>query len=164
MKSLCKSVSLVLGVLLGLAAGLAAPSRAMPLVLAQAMVPPTGMGDADKPMPMQERYLRRYPQPVRVGDLIGLRVLDDDSSTIGFVRQVVRTPQDKIVLIVSYDGWFGFGARPVAVPLEVVGILGRQIASLDMAPSEYAAAPTWQAAGATVLGSDESIRVALARR
>ena len=69
---------------------------------------------------------RRFPQPVRVGDLIGLPLLDDSSRTIGFVRQVVRTPQNEIELIVSYDGWFGWGARPVAVPIEVVGILGRQ--------------------------------------
>ena len=29
---------------------------------------------------------RRFPQPVRVGDLIGLPVLDDDSRTLGYVR------------------------------------------------------------------------------
>jgi hypothetical protein len=39
------------------------------LMLAQAMVPPTGMMDAEHPMPTNERYLRRFPQPVRVGDL-----------------------------------------------------------------------------------------------
>ncbi|MGD0149980.1 MAG: hypothetical protein ABSB77_15480 [Xanthobacteraceae bacterium] len=62
------------------------------VVVAQAMVPPTGMDDANNPMPMVERMNRRFPQPVRVGDLIGLPVLDDRSSTLGFVSQVVRTP------------------------------------------------------------------------
>jgi hypothetical protein len=157
---------------LGLAIGSVAPANAAtpimatapPVVLAQAMVPPTGMNDAEKPMPMDERMNRRFPQPVRVGDLIGLPVLDDGDSTIGFVRQVVRTPQGKIKLIVSYSRWFGWFGRPVAVPIEVVGILGRQLASLDMPPSEYAAAPTWQGNDATVLPNDASIRVALARR
>ncbi len=65
---------------------------------------------------------RRFPQPVRVGDLIGLPVLDDGSRTLGLVREVVRTPGNKIELIVAYCGWFGWGARPVAVPIEVVGI------------------------------------------
>ena len=120
-----------------------------PIVLAQAMVPPTGMDDANKPMPMVERMNRRFPQPVRVGDLIGLPVLDDRSSTLGFVRQVVRTAAGKTELIVSYSRWFGWFGRPVAVPIEVVGIEGRQLASLDMARSEYAAAPTWQAQDAT---------------
>jgi len=131
--------------------------------VAQAMVPPTGMEDADHPMPMQDRMRRRFPQPVRVGDLIGLPVLDGSMSTIGRVRQVVRTPQNRIKLIVSYGGWFGWGARLVAVPIEVVGIEGRQLASLDMADSEYAAAPTWQDNGATVLPDDATITVALAR-
>ena len=45
--------------------------------IAQAMIPPTGMGDADKAMAAAhmaaaERMNKRYPQPVRVGDLIGL--------------------------------------------------------------------------------------------
>ena len=38
---------------------------------------------------------RRFPQPVRVGDLIGLPVLDDSHVTIGLVRQAVRTPEGR---------------------------------------------------------------------
>jgi len=148
----------------------AAPVAAMAgpsFVLAQAMVPPTGMNDADRPMAAEERMRRRFPQPVRVGDLIGLPVLDDGDRTVGYVRQVVRTRQDKIELIVAYNrwcGWCGFDGRSVAVPIEVVGILGRELASLDMTPGEYASAPTWQGSDATVLGNDDSVRVALARR
>ncbi len=141
----------------------AAAYAGLPFAVAQAMVPPTGMEDAKKPMPMEERMARRLPQPVRVGDLIGLRVVDDGDSTLGFVRRVVRTPENKIELIVAYGGWFGWGARPVAVPVEVVGIEGRQLASLDMPRSAYAAAPTWQAPDATALPNDATIRVALAR-
>jgi hypothetical protein len=126
-------------------------------------VPPTGADDANKPMPMVERMNRRFPQAVRVGDLIGLPVLDDRASTLGFVRQVVRTADGKIQLIVSYSRWFGWFGRPVAVPIEVVGIEGRQLASIDMPRSEYAAAPTWQGQGATALPDDASVRVALAR-
>jgi hypothetical protein len=134
---------------LGLAIDFIAPSNAATpvaatdavFVVAQAMVPPTGMNDAEKPMPMEERMHRRFPQSVRVDDLIGLPVLDDDDSTIGFVRQVVRTPQGKIKLIVSYSRWFGRFGRLVAVPIEAVVILGRQLASVDMPPSEYAVAP-----------------------
>ncbi|HTV35468.1 MAG TPA: hypothetical protein VMF12_03470 [Xanthobacteraceae bacterium] len=134
-----------------------------PVTLAQAMVPPTGMMDAQKPMPMQQRYLDRYPQPARVGDLIGLPMLDLHASTLGYVQQIVRTPQGKIELIVSYSRWWGWFGRPVAVPLEVIGIQGRYLVSLDMAPSEYAAAPTWQSGDAAILPADATIRVALAR-
>ncbi len=132
-------------------------------MLAQAMVPPTGMMDAEHPMPMNERYLRRFPQPVRVGDLIGLPVLDLNASTLGYIRRVMRTPQDKIELIVSYSRWWGWFGRLVAVPIEVVGIEGRQLVSLDMARSEYVSAPTWRNADARPLPADEKIKVALAR-
>ncbi len=159
MKYVLTATALVLGAMLPAAATVFNP----PVVLAQAMVPPTGMDDANKPMPMAERMNRRFPQAVRVGDLIGLPVLDDRSSTLGFVRQVVRTAAGRIQLIVSYSRWFGWFGRPVAVPIEVVGIEGRQLASLDMPRSDYAAAPTWQGQDATTLPDDATIRIALAR-
>jgi hypothetical protein len=140
-----------------------AAADAPPLMLAQAMVPPTGMMDAQHPMPMNERMLKRFPQPVRVGDLIGLPVLNGNSSTLGHVRQVVRTPQGNIQLIVTYSRFWGWFGHPVAVPLEVVGIAGRQLVSLDMDSSEYAHAPTWQAKDSTALSNDANIRIALAR-
>jgi hypothetical protein len=132
-------------------------------MLAQAMVPPTGMMDKEHPMPMNERYLRRFPQPVRVGDLVGLPVLDLNSSTLGYVRKVVRTPQGKIELIVLYSRWWGWFGRPVAVPLEMVGIEGQQLVSLDMPPREYATAPTWQSDDVQPLPADTMIKIALAR-
>jgi hypothetical protein len=135
-------------------------------VMAQAMIPPTGMDDASKPMPMTERMSRRFPQPVRVGDLVGLPMLNDSASTLGYVRQVVRTSAGKAELIVAYNkwfGWFGWFTRPVAVPVEAVGIEGRQLVSLDMPPNEYATSPTWQGDNATALPGDATIRIALAR-
>lgn len=133
------------------------------LTLAQAMVPPTGMMDAQHPMPMNERMLKRFPQPARVGNLIGLPVLDENASTLGYVRRVVRTPQGAVELIVSYSPWWGWLGRPVAVPIEVVGIEGRQIVSLDMPPEKYAEAATWQRTDEAILQDDATIRIALAR-
>jgi hypothetical protein len=107
---------------------------------------------------------RRFPQKVRVGDLIGLPMLDDDDVTLGHVERVVRTPEGKIKLIVGYSKWFGWFGRPVAVPIEVVAILGRQIASLDMPPAEYAAAPTWTAGEDVGIPDNDIIRIAITRR
>jgi hypothetical protein len=135
----------------------------LPRMLAQAMVPPTGMMDTEHPMPTNERMLKRFPQPVRVGDLIGLPVLNENASTLGHVRQVVRTRQGNIELIVSYSRFWGWFGHPVAVPIEVVGIAGRQLVSLDMDSSEYAVAPTWQGNDATALPNDATIQIALAR-
>ena len=140
----------------------AAQERAAPVRLAQAphdMVPQTPM-----PSAAEARMQMRFPQPVRVGDLIGLPVLDDSDSTLGRVREVVRDPQGKIKLIVSYSRWWGLGGHPVAVPLEVVGILGRQIAAIDMPRAEFAAAPTWTAGPDRPIPPEETIRIAVTRR
>jgi len=133
-----------------------------PIRLAQAphdMVPQTPM-----PSEAEARMQMRFPQPVRVGDLIGLPVLDDDDSTLGRVREVVRDPQGKIKLIVGYSKWWGLGGRPVAVPIEVVVILGRQIDSVDMKPAEYSAAPTWVAGIDQPIAADQIIRIGVGRR
>jgi hypothetical protein len=139
------------------------PAFRIAQAVAQTMAPSAGAADADRSDTAEQRMRRRFPQPVRVGDLIGLPLLDDGSRILGLVRQVVRTPQHKIELIVAYDGWFGWGARPVAVPIEVVGIQGRELASLDMPRAEYTAASTWQQTNETAIPYDDSISVALAR-
>jgi hypothetical protein len=139
------------------------PADSRFIVLVQAMIPRTGMMDAQHPMPMNERYLRRLPQPARVGDLIDLPVLDLNSKTLGYVRHVVRTPAGEIKFIVSYSRWWGWFGRPVAVPLEVLGIEGRHLVSLDMSPSEYDAAPAWRDTEGTPLPVDATVLVALSR-
>lgn len=157
----------LLSLLLGLLAG-APPAagqdraNAPPMVVAEA---PHGLAPVT-PMPTEAeaRMQKRFPQPVKVGDLIGLPVLDDDDITLGRVREVVRSPEGKIKLIVSYSKWFGWGGRPVAVPIEVVGILGREIAAVDMPRDEFADAPTWTAGSDQSVPADETIRIALTRR
>ena len=130
--------------------------------------PPAGPANHRETLPQEEpleaKMARRFPQKVKVADLIGLPVLDDDDVTLGHVLQVVRSPQGKIKLIVTYSRWFGWFGHPVAVPIEAVGILGRQIASLDMPRPEYEKAPTWMAGTDRPLPESEIIRIALARR
>jgi hypothetical protein len=161
-------VRIVLAIVLGSApiGAAAAPtiSRAH-IILAQhqpqAATPQAATPQADTP---QERMRRRFPQPVRVGDLVGLRVLDDHDVTIGIVRQAVRAADGSILLIVAHSGVLGWGGRLVAVPIEAVAMLGRQLASLDMKPEEYASAPTWTGAAGQVLPPDEKILIGLTRR
>jgi len=146
------------------AATATSPAASPPLAVVHATVPPTGMMDTLHPMSLNERYLKRFPQLARVGDLIGLPVLDLSSSTLGHVRQVVRTSLGEIEVIVGYSRWWGWFGRPVAVPLEVLGLEGRQLRSLDMSPREYAVAPTWHDRSATPLPPNATVRVALGRQ
>jgi hypothetical protein len=108
-------------------------------------------------------YLKRFPQPARVGDLIGMSVLDLNSKTLGSVRRVVRNPAGETQFIVDCSRWWGWFGRPVAVPLEALGIEGGHLVSLDMTPSEYAAAPTWHDTEGTGLPNDATVLVALSR-
>lgn len=112
----------------------------------------------------EERMRRRFPQPVRVGFLVGLPILDWNDSTIGFVTDVVRTSDGKIQLIMPEGGWFGRGGRPVALPIETVAILARQIAELDLGRDDIAKLPTFDGKGAAPIDRNETIRIAITRR
>src|SRR3954468_8060567 len=81
---------------------------AAPIKLAFATTPQDAQPKADKDRTPEERMNRRYPQPVKVGFLIGLPVLDERDSTYGYIREVVRTPANKIALVVPYRDWFGW--------------------------------------------------------
>ena len=120
--------------------------------------------DAQENLSPEEKMRRRFPQPVRVGDLIGLPLLDWNDSTIGYVRHVVRAPEGKIQLIVNQGRLFGWGGRLVQVPIEAVAILARQINLLDISLEEFRAAPAWSAAVTQPIAPDDTIRIALSRR
>jgi hypothetical protein len=112
----------------------------------------------------EAKWAKRYPQKATVRSLIGLPVLNDDDVTLGHVQEVVRTPAGKVKLIVSYSRWFGYFGRPVAVPIEVVAILARQIDSIDMEPPDYDKAPTWVPGEDKPIPRDETVLIALGRR
>ena len=112
----------------------------------------------------EEKMQRRYPQPVKVGDLIGLPVLDDEDRTLGRVKSVVQTENGKIQLIMPYGGFLGWKQRLVAVPIEVVAIAGRQLAALDMTRAEFDAAPAWNGPQSQTIPVGDVIRIGLYRR
>jgi hypothetical protein len=131
------------------------------LVLAAGPAGPSKSPDALSPA---EKMQRRYPQPVKVGDLIGLPVLDEHDRTLGRVKSVVRAEGGKIQLIVPYGGFLGWRQRLVAVPIEVIGIAGRQLAALDMTRAEFDAAPPWNDSKSQAIPASEVIRIGLYRR
>jgi hypothetical protein len=120
--------------------------------------------DAWENLSPAERMKRRWPQPVKVGFLIGLPILDYDDSTIGHVRKVVRAGDGKVLLIVAYGRWLTFTKRLVAVPIETVAILGRQINALEMLPEDFEKAPTWNDSGGQDIAADATIQIAITRR
>jgi hypothetical protein len=107
---------------------------------------------------------KRFPQPVRVGDLIDriVRQPRPDRPSLGHVSQVVRSSDGAVKLVIDYGGVFGFGSRPIAVPADAMALLGVEVEILAYTPTQLAAFPTYRAAGDVPVGSDETIRMALA--
>ena len=112
---------------------------------------------------LEEKYARRFPQPVHVSQVVGKALINDDFALIGHVRSVVRTRDGKIELIVPYDGLFGLGQRLVAVPIEAVASIGTSLVALDMSKEDFRKAPTWFGEGTRFLSPNEVIRVAVTR-
>jgi len=112
----------------------------------------------------EQKMERRFPQKVRVGDLIGLPMLDYDDRTMGRVTDVVRTADGKIKLISTCCGYFDWNRHQVAVPIETVAILARQIDVLDITREDFFSLASWNGGGDTKLNADETIRIAIGRR
>ncbi|HYZ64427.1 MAG TPA: hypothetical protein VE650_18405 [Acetobacteraceae bacterium] len=113
---------------------------------------------------LAEHAARRYPQPVRVGDLIGREVLEpkESQTVLGRVAAIRRAQDGGIDLVMRYGGLLGFGTRLISVPIEAVALLGEYVAMVGLTPDQLAALPTAPEQG-TALGPDETIRVGLVR-
>jgi hypothetical protein len=120
--------------------------------------------DKEPELTPEQKMAKRFPQPVRVSFLLGLPVLDENSSIMGHVYAVVRTPQGKLQLVMPIGGFLGFGARLVPIPIEIVGMLGAQVAVVDMPGDRFMSSPTWISSRAKPLDPSETIRVAITRR
>jgi len=145
------------------------PGFAQQIILAAAPQDAQAAKPDEKKLSPEEKMNSRFPQPIRVGDLIGLPMLDEKDSTLGFIQQVVRTPAGKILLVVNHRGWLAWapvdwGRRDVGVPLETVAILARQVAAVDFSREDFAAAPSFAAEHGAPLGADDMIKIAVTRR
>jgi hypothetical protein len=122
------------------------------------MPPPPGMSLADS-------NAMRFPQPVRVGDLIGRQVLRpvESQDVLGRIRGVVRDRDGRIMVVVEFGGFLGFGTRPIAVPIDAMVLLGEDTEIVAFTPSQLRTFPTFSPAGTTGVAGDTIIKVGLAK-
>ncbi len=108
---------------------------------------------------------QRFPQPVRVGDLIRRQVLRpvEQQNVLGRVAGIVRRPDGAVLFMVDVGGVFGFGARTVAVPVEAMALLGEYTALLGLTPAQLNALPTFDPAGSAPIPPEDIIRVGLVK-
>jgi hypothetical protein len=105
---------------------------------------------------------KRFPQPVRVGDLIQRTVLEPVESRriLGHVDQVVRLDGGPAI-VMTFGGFLGLGSHKIAVPLDAMVLLGSELEVLDFTPQQLEHFPFYTGSG-TVIGADEIIHMGLA--
>ncbi len=112
----------------------------------------------------EERMNARFPQKVRVGDLIGIPIQDYDDRILGYVTDVVRKPDGKIVLVMPEGGWPWRSGRPVPIPIETVAILARHLNLLDIPRADVPKLPAWDPAHGSSIDRNDIILIAIGRR
>ena len=122
------------------------------------MPPPPGMN-------LAESAAMRFPQPVRVGDLLHRTVLQpvESQNVLGTVREVVRTGNGTIEIVIDFGGFLGFGTRPIAVPVDAMVLLGQDMEVVAFTPRQLRKFPTFSPTGTTPVPNDTIIKVGLAK-
>ncbi len=135
------------------------------LALAFLAVAPCMAQAAPSPAELSAAASRRFPQPVRVGDLLHRSVVraTESQELVGRVDRVVRGPDGTVAVVIAYGGLLGLGARPVAVPVDAMVLVGDVMEVVGLKPAELRGLPTFDGAGVSPIGADEIIRVGLAK-
>lgn len=122
------------------------------------MPPPPGMS-------LAQSAAMRFPQPVRVGDLLGRDVLRpvESQDVLGHVREVVRDSQGQILVVIDFGGFFGFRSRPIAVPVDAMVLLGQDMEVVAFTPNQLGNFPVFLSSGTTRVPDDAVIKVGLAK-
>ena len=122
------------------------------------MPPPLGMSLADS-------AAMRFPQPVRVGDLLHREVLKpvESHDYLGRVEKIVRSKSGVLEVVIAYGGLFGFGSRLIAIPVDAMVLVGQIMEVVAYTPKQLAHFPTFSAIDATPLPDDAIIKVGLAK-
>ena len=122
------------------------------------MSPPPGMT-------LAESAAMRFPQPVRVGDLLQRNVLEpvESQNLLGTVRQVVRSSDGTLAVVIAFGGLLGFRTRPIAVPVDAMVLLGQAMEVVAYTPDQMRRFPTFSPAGTSIVPENSIIKVGLAK-
>ena len=124
---------------------------------------PGGMPPPDV-MSLAQSTAMRFPQPVRVGDLLqrGVQQPVVTQNWLGTVEQVVRDVKGTVSVVIKFGGVFGFGSRLIAVPVDAMVLLGPVMEVVAYTPQQLGGFPTYAGDGAP-LPVDAIIKVGLAK-
>ena len=108
---------------------------------------------------------RRWPQPVRVGDLHDRLVIEPSNhqTVLGRVDGIVRGPDGALSMVVRYGGVLGIFTRPVSVPLDAIALLGQLVEVVDLTRAQLAALPRYDPSPGATLPPDDTVRIGVTR-
>ena len=108
---------------------------------------------------------KRFPQPVRVGDLLGQDVIApiEAQPVLGHVASITRRPDGGLSMVIRYGGAFGLFGRAIAVPIEAVALVGPSVTIKGFTPDQLDRFPTIGFPAPAALGPNETISVGLVR-
>jgi hypothetical protein len=112
---------------------------------------------------LEANAARRWPQPVLVSDLAGIPVLDGRLGRLGVTDRVVGSSEGAPRVVIRYGGWLGFGARPIALPLAGIAMLGRQVVVMDISREQLDAWPTFADKDGVALPGSDVVKVGLTK-
>jgi len=122
------------------------------------MPPPPGMS-------MAASAAMRFPQPVRVGDLLHRDVIEpvESQNYVGKVEQVVSASNGSLAVVITVGGFLGFGSRSVSVPVDALVLLGNVVEVDAFTPAQLRQLPIFSPVGTVPLAPDAIIKVGLAK-
>lgn len=110
-----------------------------------------------------EKFRRRFPQPVLVSDLIGRQVLDRDQGVLGRIVTLENAPSGQVQIVFSKRSLFGYGGPTVAIPANVAALLGQFVMVLDLSEEQIDKLPAWTAGSASPVDRNARIQMALTK-
>jgi hypothetical protein len=122
------------------------------------MPPPPGMS-------LAQSNAMRFPQPVRSGELLHRLIQQpvESQTILGRVRAVVQNNKSEVFVVMNFGGFYGYGGRLIAVPINAMVLLGTAMEVVAYAPRQLAAFPTFDPAGTAPVPDNSILEVGLAK-
>ena len=122
------------------------------------MPPPPGMSLAGS-------AAMRFPQPVRVGDLLNRAVIEpvEAQNFLGTVQQIVRDSDGNLAAVIRYGGFLGFGTRPISVPIDAMVLVGQVMEVVAYTPKQLEKFPTFSSGRSMPVSPDIIVKIGLAK-
>lgn len=122
------------------------------------MAPPPGMS-------LAQSTAMRFPQPVRAGDLRGRLILQPVESQIilGRVHALVQDAHGNVMVVMNFGGFYGFGGRLIAVPIDAMVLLGEDMEVVAYTPNQLTGFANFSQTGTSPVGDNTILKVGLAK-